>query len=489
MFCVDIAHSKLVADRFTKAGYRAAHVDGDTDKNERRALIAALGTGEIQVVSNCGLISEGLDVPGVIAAILLRPTKSLALYLQQVGRALRPAPGKAKALILDHAGNTYRHGPADAPHAWSLEGRAKNRTRQRWSAAVRNAARSIRLRRCAARSVAPLREPAPPRPRVEVRSNTLIEIDRLDQCAIGKSLRWAGKSEDRLRLIARARGYKKGWVWHRLQELRVVHDMTPLEPDCNQLEIFIEGLFRHCGKDGSISLRAFYEGDGSKSFRISNISLKGGLRFLIEAAEDDARRAAQHPKPIVFCPPVAVFHPAANGRAREQDIFEAPALSVELDQNPRAALEALERLLGPATLVIRSGGFWTDPTTGEFEDKLHAHWRLKEPARGADIVKLKQARRLATAIVGGDPTNVPACHPIRWPGSWHKKAEPRLCEIIGSDHLDNELDLAAALTALEASAPKGKSEPQKGRYWQQELPRLGQSLRRYHHRQIPSIQH
>ena len=50
-----------------------------------------------------------------------------------------------------------------------------------------------------------------------------------------------------------------------------MHDMTPLEPDCSQLEIFIEGLFRHCGRDGSISLRAFYEGDGSKSFRISNI--------------------------------------------------------------------------------------------------------------------------------------------------------------------------------------------------------------------------
>lgn len=241
----------------------------------------------------------------------------------------------------------------------------------------------------------------------------------------------------------------------------------PLEPDGDQLEIFIEGLFRHCGRDGSISLRAFFEGDGSKSFRISNISLKGGLRFLIEAAEDDARRAAQHPKPIVFCPPVAVFHPTANGRAREQDIFEAPALSVELDQSPRAALEVLERHLGPATLVIRSGGFWTDPTTGEFEDKLHAHWRLKEPARGADIAKLKRARRLATALAGGDPTNVPACHPIRWPGSWHRKAEPRLCEIIGSDHLDNELDLATALTVLEASAPKGKSEPQKGRDWQQ----------------------
>jgi DNA repair protein RadD len=124
-FCVDTGHSKLVAERFAKAGYRAAHVDGDTHKDKRRALIQALGTGELQVLTNCGLISEGLDVPAATAAILLRPTKSLALYLQQVGRALRPAPGKSKALILDHAGNTYRHGPADAPRAWSLDGRAR----------------------------------------------------------------------------------------------------------------------------------------------------------------------------------------------------------------------------------------------------------------------------------------------------------------------------------------------------------------------------
>jgi len=235
-----------------------------------------------------------------------------------------------------------------------------------------------------------------------------------------------------------------------------------LEPNREQLEIFIQGMLRHCGSDGSVSLRAFYEGDSSKPFRITNISLKGGLRFLMEAAEDDARRAANNPKPVVFCPPVATFRPDANGRAREQDLLEDPVLSVELDQNPRAALVALERLLGPATLVVRSGGVWTNPTTGEIEDKLHAHWRLKKPAHDADIAKLKEARRLATALVGGDPSNVPACHPIRWPGSWHRKAEPRLCEIVDSDHLDNELDLDAALAALRAVAPLSKTNDQGG---------------------------
>ena len=217
-FCVDIA---LVAARFAAAGYKAAHVDGHINKDERRELIKSLATGDVQVLTNCGLISEGLDVPGVVAAILQRPTKSLALYLQQVGRALRPAPGKAKALILDHSGNAYRFGLADAPRSWSLDG---------WGKARSGAAAVCRCRQCGALNPitarhsdacgAQLREPRPPIPRVEVRSGQLIEIDRLQAMTYRRAPQWAGESEDRVRLVARVRGYKRGWVWHRLRELR-----------------------------------------------------------------------------------------------------------------------------------------------------------------------------------------------------------------------------------------------------------------------------
>jgi hypothetical protein len=238
---------------------------------------------------------------------------------------------------------------------------------------------------------------------------------------------------------------------------------APLEPDRDQLEIFIQGMFRHCGQGGFVSLRAFYEGNSTKPFRITPISLKGGLKFLVDAAEDDARRAGNDPKSVVFCPPIGVF--ASKERAREQDLLEAPVFSVELDQNPRAALAILKRWLGPATFVVRSGGQWTNPETGEVEDKLHAHWRLRKPARGEDIARLKQLRKLATALVGGDPSNVPACHPIRWPGSWHRKGAPRLCKIISpSDHLDNEIDLDAALATLEAAIPPRKKDDEQGEW-------------------------
>jgi hypothetical protein len=220
-----------------------------------------------------------------------------------------------------------------------------------------------------------------------------------------------------------------------------------LEPDRDQLEIFVEALFRRAGDKGFVAVRSFFE-DADKPFRLSAASLSGGLRFLIEVAEDDARRAAQNPKPVVFCPPIAVFD--NKDHAREQDLLEGLALSVELDEHPRAACLTLENLLGLATIVVKSGGRWLNG--GKPEDKLHLHWRLKVPATGKALATPKQARDLATRLVDGDPSNKPVCHPIRWPGSWHRKAEPRLCEI-EQVNADVEIELEAALAVLRAAVP------------------------------------
>jgi hypothetical protein len=89
------------------------------------------------------------------------------------------------------------------------------------------------------------------------------------------------------------------------------------------------------------------------------------------------------------------------------------ALSVECDEHARNAVATLEQLLGPATAIVRSGGAWTDPETGQVEDKLHIHFRITGSARGPEaLTKLKRARELATAIVCGDSTNVPIVHCI-----------------------------------------------------------------------------
>jgi superfamily II DNA or RNA helicase len=120
-FCVSVAHAEHVAAAFQAAGYRAASIDGTMDNTQRARLIQSLADGSLNVLTSCELISEGVDVPVVEVGILLRPTQSTGLYLQQVGRCLRTAPGKTKAVILDHVGNCARHGLPDDDREWSLE--------------------------------------------------------------------------------------------------------------------------------------------------------------------------------------------------------------------------------------------------------------------------------------------------------------------------------------------------------------------------------
>lgn len=124
VFCCSIQHSKHVVEEFSRNGISAAHVDGETLQEERDAAIEGFKEGSIKILSNVDLFGEGFDVPSIEVAILLRPTQSLGLYLQQVGRSLRPYSGKDRATILDHVGNWSRHGLPDDLREWSLEGRS-----------------------------------------------------------------------------------------------------------------------------------------------------------------------------------------------------------------------------------------------------------------------------------------------------------------------------------------------------------------------------
>lgn len=127
VFCVSVAHARSVAEQYLQAGYSATSVDGTLDDSVRAERIQGLGTGKYHVLTSCDLIGEGLDIPSVTIAQLLRPTQSLSLHLQQIGRSLRPADGKEHAIILDHVGNCSRHGFATTDQEWTLEG-VKKRT-------------------------------------------------------------------------------------------------------------------------------------------------------------------------------------------------------------------------------------------------------------------------------------------------------------------------------------------------------------------------
>jgi len=119
-FCVSVKHAKNLAKEFRDAGFAASHIDGGMKENERDSVLKAFEEGRVRVLTSCDLVSEGFDLPSVEVAILLRPTKSLGLYLQQCGRAIRPHPDKERTIILDHAGNTARHGFIDDDREWTL---------------------------------------------------------------------------------------------------------------------------------------------------------------------------------------------------------------------------------------------------------------------------------------------------------------------------------------------------------------------------------
>jgi superfamily II DNA or RNA helicase len=123
-FCCSVAHAEAVAGLFQSAGIAAASIDGTMDTGTRRELLADLGTGRLSILTSCALIGEGVDVPSVGGCILLRPTASVGLHLQMIGRCLRPQLGKT-AVILDHVGNTLRLGHHLEERDWTLDGLAK----------------------------------------------------------------------------------------------------------------------------------------------------------------------------------------------------------------------------------------------------------------------------------------------------------------------------------------------------------------------------
>jgi superfamily II DNA or RNA helicase len=223
-FCPSVEYSTETAAYFRAAGIRAAHLDGDSPREERRRLLVALATGEIQIITNCSLVSEGLNIPDVVGVVLLRPTVSVTLHLQTVGRCLRPALGK-KAIILDHVGNSLRHGLPDFAHEWSLDGRPE---REPGEALVKGCSECgavipLALRECP-ECGADLR-PAPRKPAAI--PDQLIELTpeqaHARWLATGEFhdvIRWAGRDETRLHAVAQARGYKRGWVYYRMRPPR-----------------------------------------------------------------------------------------------------------------------------------------------------------------------------------------------------------------------------------------------------------------------------
>lgn len=220
VFCVSVEHAKHVAEEFRSAGFKAQHADGSLEDDQRKRILNGLDDGYVQVVTSCDLISEGTDIPAIGCAILLRPTQSKSLFLQQVGRALRPCKGKDRAIILDHVGNVLNHGLPTDERDWSLEGEQKKKRGKKKEEPT------VKLNQC--ESCFAMFEPQPVCPqcgtvrklkehRPKEVEGELMAIDEVRAAQIKKQSRMeVGKAQSlkELEAIARQRGYKPGWARH-----------------------------------------------------------------------------------------------------------------------------------------------------------------------------------------------------------------------------------------------------------------------------------
>lgn len=242
-FCASVAHAHHVAQQFRAAGWRSDSIDGDLPDGQRRQRIRDLAEGRLQVLTSCDIISEGTDIPVVSAAILLRPTESLALHLQQIGRVLRPvyaqgfdlgtrdgrlasiaASQKPSAIVIDHVGN-MKHGFPEEPRDWTLAGRPRRGRKS-------ESAPSLRVAQCPECFRA--HSPAPQCPSCghtyeatvrapQMVSGELVQVTAEEKIALAQQrveqAREVGRATtlEQLEAIARARGYKQAWARHVFQ--------------------------------------------------------------------------------------------------------------------------------------------------------------------------------------------------------------------------------------------------------------------------------
>ena len=197
VFCVNVAHSKAIAQRYCDAGISAAHLDGTTPKEERAEILAKFRQGQIKVITNCALFTEGLDVPSLEVVQIAKPTQSLSLWLQINGRVLRIFEGKEHAIILDHTNGHAIHGLPTRRRLWSLYGvEQENKV----------------IKRRPNGEVVEEQEPVV----IEEAPAQLVEVVEEDPTEDQWWLQWWLEQLHTQRL----RNFKKGWLYHKLVEAK-----------------------------------------------------------------------------------------------------------------------------------------------------------------------------------------------------------------------------------------------------------------------------
>jgi superfamily II DNA or RNA helicase len=227
-YCTSIKHSNKTADIFNKNGIPAISIDGSMSQKERNEKMDMFRNGKVQILCNCNLISEGVTLPNASVALLLRPTMSLPLFIQQACRVLTPVKGK-KAVIIDYVNNVQKHGLPTEAHKWSL-------TQSIEKSKEFNENGTLNIRQC--ENCFRCFKTAPKCPycgyEYKVKGRELkavkdVELKRVEAIEREKQeqLKRAARMEvgqcrtiQELQKIAKERGYAPGWVW---QMARIKH--------------------------------------------------------------------------------------------------------------------------------------------------------------------------------------------------------------------------------------------------------------------------
>lgn len=213
-YCASVKHSKETAQAFRNAGIDAVHIDGDTPQAERDDIIGKFRTGEIDILCNVDLISEGFDVPDCGCTIMLRPTKSLTLYIQQAMRCMRYRPGKT-AVIIDHVGNYARFGMPDDDREWTLDKKPKTQKKQ-----AKEPVEALQCPKCYAVIPANSRLNCCPYcgtefpKKIKQMQEAEAELTEIKGFTIDYSKPDDCGSYAELLSLAEKKGYKKGWAYY-----------------------------------------------------------------------------------------------------------------------------------------------------------------------------------------------------------------------------------------------------------------------------------
>lgn len=217
-FGVSVDHAHNLAAGFQRAGVACEVLHGKMTAPERKRIVQAVKCGALQGIANCDIVSEGFDVPAIGCVILAGRTLSLIRYLQRIGRGLRP-DGNREAVILDHGGNVYIHGMPDQPREWSLDGVSKKAGQS--EVVIRHCPECFavfagHLAACpycgyaVERKIRTLRQ----------QDGELVEVSYWADAPVS-----AARTIDDLRAIAKARGYHRGWVFHKAMEALKMPEM------------------------------------------------------------------------------------------------------------------------------------------------------------------------------------------------------------------------------------------------------------------------